>query len=295
MRHAVLGAGGVGGLLAVALGRSGVEVVALMREPTLSSYPGRIIIEGKVLGSFTVEVSAVWKLDRAVDVVWVTAKSTGLEPALAFASPDRVGGGTVVPLLEAVDHLVLLGTRYPAVVEGTLRGETERVDDGYIVHKSGVIRIDIVGEEAIANDVRATGIDCRVADEEPTLIWQKMVFLAPLALATTGADGPLGVVRDTELYQQAQSETVAVAQADGAQIDLEALQQLSVTASDEMRSSMQRDIDAGRTLELDAIAGPILRGRRTHGIETPATAELAGRMAARVTAGARASRDRDTS
>src|SRR6478752_1898945 len=41
MRHAVLGAGGVGGLLAAALSRSGYEVVALMREPTLSRYPGR--------------------------------------------------------------------------------------------------------------------------------------------------------------------------------------------------------------------------------------------------------------
>jgi 2-dehydropantoate 2-reductase len=54
----------------------------------------------------------------------------------------------------------------------------------------------------------------------------------------------------------------------------------------EMRMSMQKDFDTGRPLELDAIAGPIIRGGRQHGIATPATEELVrlieSRLAARV-------------
>jgi 2-dehydropantoate 2-reductase len=284
MRHAVVGVGGVGGLLASALGRSGVDVVALMREPTLSSYPGRFTVDSRVLGSFTVEVPAVSQLDREVDVVWVTAKSTGLEAALALAPPDRVNGATVIPLLNGVDHLAVLRSRYPAVVAGALRAETERVADGHIVQRSGFIRIDLVGSDVIAQDVRASGIDCRVVHDELTLLWQKLVFLAPFALATTAADAPLGAVRSSDLYRQAQVETVAVAQAEGANIDVDALQQLSAAASDEMRSSMQRDLEAQRALELDAIAGPVLRGGRAHHIQTSAVEELAARVAARVAA-----------
>jgi 2-dehydropantoate 2-reductase len=41
-----------------------------------------------------------------------------------------------------------------------------------------------------------------------------------------------------------------------------------------MRTSMQKDFDAGRPLELDAIGGAILRAGRNHAIETPATGEL---------------------
>jgi 2-dehydropantoate 2-reductase len=41
-----------------------------------------------------------------------------------------------------------------------------------------------------------------------------------------------------------------------------------------MRSSMQKDVAAGRTPELDAIAGPILRGAEKHGLQTPATRAL---------------------
>jgi 2-dehydropantoate 2-reductase len=41
-----------------------------------------------------------------------------------------------------------------------------------------------------------------------------------------------------------------------------------------MRSSMQKDVAQGKVPELDAIAGPILRGARRHEIEVPATKKL---------------------
>jgi 2-dehydropantoate 2-reductase len=42
----------------------------------------------------------------------------------------------------------------------------------------------------------------------------------------------------------------------------------------DMRSSMQKDLEARRPLELDAIAGPILRGGRRHRIHVSATEKL---------------------
>jgi 2-dehydropantoate 2-reductase len=41
-----------------------------------------------------------------------------------------------------------------------------------------------------------------------------------------------------------------------------------------MRSSMQKDVERGNPPELDAIAGPILRGAEKHGIAVPATRKL---------------------
>jgi ketopantoate reductase len=40
------------------------------------------------------------------------------------------------------------------------------------------------------------------------------------------------------------------------------------------RSSMQKDVDHHNPPELDAIAGPILRGGQKHGINVPATKQL---------------------
>jgi len=41
-----------------------------------------------------------------------------------------------------------------------------------------------------------------------------------------------------------------------------------------LRSSMQKDLAAGRRLELDAIAGPIVRGGKRFGIDVSTTAAL---------------------
>ena len=131
---------------------------------------------------------------------------------------------------------------------------------GHIVQRSAFIRIDLVGDEAIAVDVRACGIECRVADDEVTMLWQKLAFLAPLALATTVAAAPLGAVRHDPTYLRMQREVEAVAAAQGAHLDLTALAALRSAAPDTMRSSMQRDVELERAPEIDAIAGPILRG-----------------------------------
>ena len=56
MRHAVLGAGGVGGLIAAALARSGEHVLLLLRPETLAAYGGRLRLESVVLGDAEVDV-----------------------------------------------------------------------------------------------------------------------------------------------------------------------------------------------------------------------------------------------
>jgi 2-dehydropantoate 2-reductase len=78
LRHAILGAGGIGGLLAAALARAGARVVLLMRPETLAHYEGRLFVESAVLGDFEVDVPAVSGLDGDVDVIWVTTKATQL-------------------------------------------------------------------------------------------------------------------------------------------------------------------------------------------------------------------------
>jgi ketopantoate reductase len=84
LRHAVLGPGGIGALVAAALARAGREVVLLIRPQSLRSYPGRIQIESVVLGSFAVDVDAESQLDREIDVLWVTPKAIVLDAALGL-------------------------------------------------------------------------------------------------------------------------------------------------------------------------------------------------------------------
>ncbi|MGA7512228.1 MAG: ketopantoate reductase C-terminal domain-containing protein, partial [Candidatus Sulfotelmatobacter sp.] len=69
-------------------------------------------------------------------------------------------------------------------------------------------------------------------------------------------------------------EACAVAVAEGAKIDADAVIAGVMKMPGNMRSSMQKDVEQHRTPELEAIAGPILRGAGRHGIEVPATKKL---------------------
>ena len=290
MRHAILGAGGVGGFIGGALARGRADVLLLLRPESLASYPGRLRVESVVLGDFEVVVSCAAVLDREVDVLWVTPKATQLEAALELAPPERVGDAVVIPLLNGVDHVTLLRERYHHVVAGVIAVESERVEPGLVRQRTPFASVGLGPgrhRDEIAEELRAAGLDVVAAADETTLLWEKLVFLAPLALTTTALGQPAGVVQgDPEWHRRlvrCHEEAVAVALAEGAGLDAEALlERFLGFPGGELRTSMQKDLEAGRPLELDAIAGPIRRGGGRHGHPTPATDELVRLVEARL-------------
>ena len=264
-------------------------MLLLLRAESLAGYPETLSLESP-LGDVTAPVETASMLEREVDVLWVTTKATQLEAALD-AVPDPSLARTVVPLLNGVDHVARLRTVFGAVtvVPGTIAGELERAAPGRIVHRSPFARFGFsaAGEQALAGSVEILsrfGCPCRFEANEPTLLWRKLVMLAPMALSTTASGQAMGTLwADPEWrtrIEAATREACAVAAVLGAKVDAEE----TVTAlrgfPGSLRSSMAKDVAAGRPPELDAIAGPILRGGALHGIPVPVTAGLAAMIEA---------------
>jgi 2-dehydropantoate 2-reductase len=282
LRHAILGAGGVGGLIGARLAHAGDSVTLVVRQESLANYPKQLRLES-AFGNFTVDVSVAAEVPL-VDALWITVKATQLEAALtALKNPEAVRA--IVPLLNGVDHVALLRGRYGAgrVIPATIAVETERVGPGHIVHRSPFARLNVLsaGRALLENTVeqlQQVGFACRFIDDEPTLMWSKLVFLAPFALTTTAADKTTGeVISDPAWKNQLEAcvrEACAVAVAEGAKVDAEAILAGMMAMPANMRSSMQKDVEQHKTPELDAIAGPILRGAQRRGIEVPATKKL---------------------
>lgn len=283
MRHAILGAGGVGGLVGAVLAKAGESVKLIVRSRVLGHHPQELSLESR-FGSFSVPVQVVAKLDQPLEVLWITVKATDLTSSLEnISSTARIGA--VVPLLNGIDHVRILRDRfgYGTVVPATIAVETERIAPGTIVHRSPFARLNICssGRSLLESTVRAFsrfGFECRFIDDESTLLWSKLVFLAPIALSTTAANRPIGqVVSDLARVEQLEAvvkEACAVATASGATVDANLVIATIKSLPPQIRSSMQKDLERGKVPELDAIAGPILRGAEAHGLEASATKEL---------------------
>jgi 2-dehydropantoate 2-reductase len=227
-----------------------------------------------------------------VDFLWIAVKATQLDESLkAITKPQTVKA--IVPLLNGINHLDLLRSRYghDKVIAATIAVESERVAPGHIIHRSPFARLNVssAGRPLLASTLdqfQRLGFECRFIDDEPTLMWSKLVFLAPIALATTAFNQPVGGVMSNPArkaeWEACVREACAVATAEGAKVDPDVVLTGTSKLPYDMRSSMQKDVEQGNRPELDAIAGPIVRNGDRLGIEISATKRLLSAVAARV-------------
>jgi 2-dehydropantoate 2-reductase len=302
MTVAVLGPGGVGGLLAGALDRAGTDVVVVARESTAEAIErDGLRVQSVTFGDFVAHPRAVARLEEPVDALLVATKAAGLESALERVAVEPT---VVLPLLNGLDHIGVLRERFPAgsVLAGSIRVEADRPAPGVVVHTSPFVLVSMASSDpsvepamrALAATLSHAGVTARVSDSEADVMWSKLVRLNALACVTSAYDVLLGEIRSTPRLRAelegAIEEASAVARAEGAHaIDAaRAIAELE-SAHDTLGSSMQRDIAAGREPELDAIPGSVLRAGARHGIPCPTIERLVDLIAARVNARQRVS------
>ena len=300
MKIAVLGPGGVGGLLAGALERSGEDVTVVARESTAAAIAEDGLRIGSVtLGEFIERPRTTTRLEQDVDALIVATKAAGLRDAL-----QRIDCAPplVLPLLNGLDHIALLRERFApeSVVAGTIRVEADNPQPGFVVHTSPFLLVEMAsryesareGMAELARVLSDAGVKARgewpISERsEPQVMWSKLVRLNALACTTSAYDKLLGEIRSTpELRADlvgAIEESCAAGQAEGADNvnPQKAIDELE-RAHETLGSSMQRDIAAGREPEVDAIPGSVLRAAERHGLQCPTIERLVAMIHARV-------------
>jgi 2-dehydropantoate 2-reductase len=122
-----------------------------------------------------------------------------------------------------------------------------------------------------------------VIDDETALLWSTLAFLAPFALLTTRYGTTIGDICTGHRDELAGlvGETAAVSAACGAPVDVTKPLSLYESFPPSAKSSMQRDAEAGRPLELDAIGGALLRAAERHEVAVPVAAAIMAELATR--------------
>lgn len=291
LRVAIAGAGGVGGLVGALLARQGDGVTFVATESTATVLTKQgVCIRSERYGSFTVSANAVTTLTTPVDVCVVAVKAMQLEAAMGRVPADRLADALVVPFLNGIEHVGTLRAQYGArVLPATMRVASTRVAPGVIEHTSPFMKVELALSDEddvlrrgkvvdFASHLQAAGVDVEIWDSELSMLWGKLIFLGPLALLTTTYGTSAGDVRTAHRDELlAVIEEIAhIGEMVGATLSADAAVQFFDSVPAAMQSSMQHDAAAGRTIEIEAIGGALLRAAAQTGIAAPVTERLVG-------------------
>jgi ketopantoate reductase len=84
LKHAILGAGAVGGLIGAALAHGGDQVTVLVRPESLVRHPSQLCLES-LSGRIEAPIRLDTNLSAVVDVLWIAVKAA---PARSRAERD---------------------------------------------------------------------------------------------------------------------------------------------------------------------------------------------------------------
>jgi len=292
MRFAILGSGAVGGYYGGRLAQAGHEVTFIARGAHLTAIRERgLAIKSPALGDFTVQARAEEDTSRVgvVDVVVVAVKAYDNETALPLVRPMLGPASCVLTLQNGVDaagalagivgeEAVLGGTTYiatalavPGVIEQT--GTHRRIVFGEVFGALPRMtdRVRRIHAALIEADVEAEAVD-----DGRIPIWEKFIFLVPLAGFTGATRLPIGPVwADPFIRSQfldACREVERVAVAEGVPVAPGIIERISKYVEGipgSMRSSLLIDLSQGKRIEVEALQGSVVRRASRVGVPVP--------------------------
>ncbi|MEM1315357.1 MAG: 2-dehydropantoate 2-reductase [Pseudomonadota bacterium] len=299
MHVAIVGAGGIGGLLAVRLHEAGTRVSVLARGAHLAAIRagGLRLKDGD--GETVARVAATDRAEEIgpADLVVIAVKMQSMAGAIESARPLMGPESRAVPFQNGADAPAMLAEAFgedrawigvaQVFANITAPGEVSlfspfarfamgRMDGGQDDPKVAAAR------KAFA----AAGVEAPASEDVRVDLWMKYLLFNAVSGATAVARCRMGEVRaHPELWafwRALVAETAAVARAEGVPIPADAearVVALGEGVPAELRASTAHDLEGGRPLEVDFIAGSVVRRGAALGVPTPASAAVTAALA----------------
>lgn len=278
MRILVLGAGGVGGYFGGRLVEKGEDVTFLVRPNRKKQLEEKGLVISSVHGDMIVQPKMITASENAetFDLVLFSTKSYHLRDAIKDVKPF-VGEHTVIlPLLNGISHVTTLKEAFGEsnLIGGLCFIETTLNHDGEVVQTSKAARL-VYGEfmnkdteriHKITKAFSGTKADFVLSEQIEREMWHKFMFITVMSGVTSLMRAPIGSIRESEggrtIIRQLFEECANIMHAHDAPIHEnivdEHMKSIDALGYD-MKSSMQRDMEKGSSIESDHLQGYLLK------------------------------------
>jgi 2-dehydropantoate 2-reductase len=290
MRIAVMATGAVGGYFGARMAAAGHDVCFIAREANLEAIRTRGLRLESPLGDLLLQ--SPYATDNPadvgpVDIVLFAVKLWDTEQAARLALPLLGAQTRLIALQNGIDGperiAPILGA--DVVAPGSAYIATVLSAPGVVTHTSQFARM-IVGRgdgkpdaplKAFTDAAKAAGVDITLSESIERERWQKFVFLVGLSGATASTRLPLGpILQDPDtraMFHDLMREVVAVGRARGVALPEDYADdrlKFGEASPPNFKASMLHDLERGNRLELDWLAGYVVRLGRELGVATPA-------------------------
>ncbi|HSD51400.1 MAG TPA: ketopantoate reductase family protein [Candidatus Methylomirabilis sp.] len=288
MRIAVMGSGGVGGYFGGLLARANEDVTFIARGAHLEAIQKNGLQVKSVVGDFHVRPKATHDPSAVgpADLVLFSVKSYDTEAAGSAIRP-MVGRETVVLcLLNGVDNEekleAILGEAH--VMAGVVHILSTISAPGVISQIAGPRTIKL-GEkdgritprvERILGVLKGANILADISTQIQVDLWEKFLFICAqggvTALGRLSVGEILASPETAAFYRGVMEEVAAVGRAKGVALPADAVDRALAFARGLQagtRSSLAHDLIQGNRLEVETLAGSVVRYGREVGVPTP--------------------------
>lgn len=278
MRILVVGAGAIGGYFGGRLLQAGNDVTFLVRPKRAAELASAGLVIKSPHGDVTLKNPPTVQADKLTekfDVVLLSCKAFDLDDAIASFAPAVGPNTAIIPMLNGMRHIDVLEKKFGAEavmggqcqIAATLNAEREVV-------QLAPLQVLSFGERKGGNSDRVKAIAAVItsgnfggaaSDTITHDMWEKWVFLATIAGATSSMRGAVGDIMAApggrDFMLGVRDECSAVAAANGFAPRGPFLERTEATLTAEgskLTASMYRDILNKSKIEADQIVGDLI-------------------------------------
>lgn len=283
-----MGSGGVGGYFGGLLARGGEDVTFIARGAHLEAIQKNGLQVRSAVGEFHVRPKATHDPAAVgpVDLVLFCVKAYDTEAAGQQVRPMIGPQTTVLCLLNGVDNEekleAILGEDH--VIAGVVHILSTISAPGVISQTAGPRSIKL-GEkdgritprvERILSVLKGAGIQAEISTQIQVDLWEKFLFICAhggvTALGRLSVGEILACPETAVFYRGVMEEVAAVGRAKRVALPADAVDRALAFArglQPGMRSSLAHDLSQGNRLEVETLAGSVVRYGREVGVPTP--------------------------